>query len=176
MFNIKKFRFGFGILPKQTTEIDSKGELEVLDSDSKLRYHNGTSASPVVTESHSATLTNKTIDFNSNTILNLPSGGGGGASYSDVTIPALNIDWATGTTFYKSISSPSTFTFSNIVAGKTITVVVYNSSSGSVDITLPTTKFESGYLDTIAYASSETIYTFTSINGSVYASSISGVV
>ena len=73
MLNIKKFLLAIGLVPKSTTEIDSQGELEVLNTDGKLRYHNGSSASPVVTESHSATLTNKTIDANGtgNSISNL---------------------------------------------------------------------------------------------------------
>lgn len=61
MLNIKKFLLAIGLVPKATTEIDSQGELEVLNTDGKLRYHNGTSASPVVTESHEATLSNKTL-------------------------------------------------------------------------------------------------------------------
>ena len=71
MFGIKKFLNGLKIVPKTATSADSKGELEVINSTGKLGYHNGTSVSPVVTESHSATLTNKTIDADSNTITNI---------------------------------------------------------------------------------------------------------
>jgi len=71
MFGIKKFLLGLKIVPKTSSTADAKGELEVIDSTGKLGYHNGTSVSPVVTESHSATLTNKTIDADSNTITNI---------------------------------------------------------------------------------------------------------
>jgi hypothetical protein len=71
MLGIKKFFKGLGLVPKTSSEADAKGELEVLDGDGKLRYHNGTSVSPVVTEAHSATLTNKTIDADQNTITNI---------------------------------------------------------------------------------------------------------
>lgn len=86
MLNIKKFLLAIGLVPKSTTEIDSQGELEVLNTDGKLRYHNGTSASPVVTEAHSATLTNKTIDANGtgNSISNLET--------DDLATGVLNID------------------------------------------------------------------------------------
>jgi hypothetical protein len=71
VLGIKKFFKGLGLVPKTSSEADAKGELEVLDGDGKLRYHNGTSVSPIVTEAHSATLTNKTIDADQNTITNI---------------------------------------------------------------------------------------------------------
>lgn len=61
-FNFKKIWIGLGLVPKTSSTSDSKGELEVIDSSGKLNYHNGTTNSPIVTESHSATLTNKTFD------------------------------------------------------------------------------------------------------------------
>lgn len=70
-FNYKKFFVGLKIVPKTSTTSDSKGDLEVLDSTSKLSYHNGTSNSPVLTEAHSATVTNKLIDADDNTISDL---------------------------------------------------------------------------------------------------------
>jgi hypothetical protein len=70
-FNIRKFFEGIGLVPKTTLTLDTKGELQVEDSNGKLNYHNGTSASPVVTEAHAATLTNKTIDGDDNTIQDL---------------------------------------------------------------------------------------------------------
>lgn len=69
--NIRKFLEGIRLLPKSSTSIDSKGELEVIDSSGKLQYHNGTSASPVVTADHAETLENKTIDADNNTVSNL---------------------------------------------------------------------------------------------------------
>lgn len=76
MLNIKKFLLAIGLVPKNSTEINSQGELEVLNTDGKLRYHNGSTVSPVVTEAHQATLTNKIIDANGdgNSISNLETG------------------------------------------------------------------------------------------------------
>jgi len=71
MFGIKKFLIGLKIVPKTASTADSKGDLEVIDSTGKLGFHNGTSVSPVVTESHASALTNKTIDADSNTITNI---------------------------------------------------------------------------------------------------------
>lgn len=45
------------------------GEMEVLSSDGKVHYHNGTTTSPVVTEAHTATLTNKSLTDNSVTFV-----------------------------------------------------------------------------------------------------------
>lgn len=72
--NFKKIWTGLGIVPKTTTTSDKKGELEVIDSTGKLNYHNGTSNSPVVTEAHTATITNKTIVAANNTITTAASG------------------------------------------------------------------------------------------------------
>lgn len=61
MVSIRKFLEGIGISPKTSTTVTVKGELEVIDGTGKLQYHNGTTVSPVVTEAHTATLTNKTL-------------------------------------------------------------------------------------------------------------------
>jgi len=72
MLNIKRFFQGLKIVPKSSAQSDTAGEMEVISTDSnKLTYHNGSTRSPVVTESHTATLTNKTIDADSNTITNI---------------------------------------------------------------------------------------------------------
>jgi hypothetical protein len=69
--NFKKIWTGLTVVPKTASTADSQGEIEVLSADSKLRYHNGTSSSPVLTEAHSATITNKVIDADDNTISDL---------------------------------------------------------------------------------------------------------
>ena len=66
--NFRKFIEGLRIVPKTSSTASEKGDLDVVNGTGKLQYHNGTSASPVVTEAHSATLTNKTIDGDDNTI------------------------------------------------------------------------------------------------------------
>lgn len=71
MINFRKFFKGLNVKPKASTESNEAGDLEFLSSDNKLRVHNGTTNSPVVTEAHSATLTNKSIDADTNTITNI---------------------------------------------------------------------------------------------------------
>ncbi len=71
MIKYLKHFFGINIKPKAVSENDEMGDLEVLSGDGKLRHHNGVSNSPIVTEAHSATLTNKTIDADLNTISNI---------------------------------------------------------------------------------------------------------
>jgi hypothetical protein len=70
-FSFRKFLLGLNLVPKSATTADSKGDLEVIDGSGKLQFHNGTTVSPIVTEAHSATLTNKTIDADDNTISDL---------------------------------------------------------------------------------------------------------
>jgi hypothetical protein len=54
-FNFRKFIAGIKIIPKSVSTVDSAGEVEVLSSDNnKLNYHNGTTASKMVTETHAS--------------------------------------------------------------------------------------------------------------------------
>ena len=69
--NFKTIRNGVKLKAKSILTSDTKGEMEVDETSGKLQYHNGTSRSPVVTEAHTATVTNKTIDADNNTISNL---------------------------------------------------------------------------------------------------------
>lgn len=62
MVNIRKFLQAIGIVPVSSTQIDSKGELEVLDSDGRLYFHDGSSVRKVTANDTTDTLTNKTFD------------------------------------------------------------------------------------------------------------------
>lgn len=73
-FGFKNFIKGFRLVPVSTTAITEKGDIEVLDASGKINYFNGATASPVVTEAHTATLTNKILT--GNTAVNLISGSG----------------------------------------------------------------------------------------------------
>jgi hypothetical protein len=72
--NFRKFIEGLRIVPKAASTASEKGDLDVVSGSGKLNYHNGTTASPVVTEAHSASLTNKTIDADLNTLSNIEDG------------------------------------------------------------------------------------------------------
>ena len=69
--NFKTIWNGVKLKAKSILTSDTKGEMEVDETSGKLQYHNGTSRSPVVTEAHTATVTNKTIDADNNAISNL---------------------------------------------------------------------------------------------------------
>ena len=66
----QNFNIGIGLVPNSSDTNTLKGDLNVV-TDGKLYYHNGTTSSVVITENHSATLTNKTIAAGSNTITGL---------------------------------------------------------------------------------------------------------
>lgn len=70
-FNFKKFFEGIKIVPKASSTANAKGEFEVDSVTGKANYHNGTTLSPIVTEDHDATLENKDIDAETNTISNI---------------------------------------------------------------------------------------------------------
>lgn len=69
--NLRKFWKGLTLRPEATGSTTSLGDLQARSDLNKITAHNGTSASPIVTESHSATLTNKSIDADTNTITNI---------------------------------------------------------------------------------------------------------
>lgn len=70
-FSFKKFWNGIKIKGKTASTSDSLGDIEVSSSTNKISFHNGTTNSPMVTEAHAASLTNKAIDADSNTITNI---------------------------------------------------------------------------------------------------------
>jgi hypothetical protein len=69
-----KIKHGVNIKPETGSTVAAEGDLAANDTTNKLEYHNGSSASPVVTEAHTATLTNKTLVAASNTITTAASG------------------------------------------------------------------------------------------------------
>jgi hypothetical protein len=77
--NFRKFIKGLRIVPEDSTSSSETGDLEVIAGTGKLQYRNnlqssGIETSPVVTEAHSAALTNKTIDADLNTLSNIEDG------------------------------------------------------------------------------------------------------
>lgn len=72
--NFKNISLGMQLLPHDSTVLgNTGGDMEVLSSDGKLHYYNASqsSSSPMVTEAHTATLTNKSISGSDNTITNI---------------------------------------------------------------------------------------------------------
>jgi len=88
------------------------------------------------------------------------------------SIAALNIDWSLGNLFYKDLSTSSTFTFSNLQDGKTISVAVRNTSGADITITLPSVIKSSTFVNVVKASNKETVFTFMRMNGKTYASSI----
>lgn len=73
MSELRTIWYGLIVKAKAALTGTQLGSLEVLNTNNKLHYHNGTTASAVVTEDHTATLTNKTINASNNTISNIPA-------------------------------------------------------------------------------------------------------
>jgi hypothetical protein len=86
---------------------------------------------------------------------------------SVVLIPALDIDWSSAGVLYKDISTNSTFTFSNVSEGKSISVILTNTSASSVVITFPTGIYKELGILSIA-ASSAAIFSFIRANSKTY--------
>lgn len=92
-FSFTKIWNGLKIKAKTPLTADTVGDLEVNSADGKLNYHNGTTESPVVTESHAATLTSKTIAAGSNTISGITNTNiAAGAAIDATKIAAGSVD------------------------------------------------------------------------------------
>lgn len=57
---------------------------------------------------------------------------------TDAAVAASAIDWATGTSFYKTLAANTTFTFANTLPGQSVVVSVTN-TSGNFTVTWPVT-------------------------------------
>ncbi len=69
--NFRTILSGLRIFPKTTPTADQAGELEVLSSDNRLYYNDGSTTAPLVTTTSTDTLTNKTISGATNTVTNV---------------------------------------------------------------------------------------------------------
>lgn len=151
--NIRKLLNALGLVPKAVSTIDSQGEMEVLTSDGALHYHNGTSSSPVTTAAHTQTLTNKSIDADSNTITNIDN--------NDIKAAAGIVDTklATISTTGKVSNSATTATDAN-----TASAIVARDASGN---------FSAGTITAALSGNATTATTATNFSGSL-AGDVSG--
>lgn len=151
--NIRKLLNALGLVPKAVSTIDSQGEMEVLTSDGALHYHNGTSSSPVTTAAHTQTLTNKSIDADSNTITNIDN--------NDIKAAAGIVDTklATISTAGKVSNSATTATDAN-----TASAIVARDASGN---------FSAGTITAALSGNATTATTATNFSGSL-AGDVSG--
>lgn len=65
----ERFFKGRNLVPSSVANNSATGDLEVLTSDSKLHYHNGSTSAIVPTATSTDTLTNKTINGANNTLI-----------------------------------------------------------------------------------------------------------
>ena len=85
-----------------------------------------------------------------------------------VAIAASSIDWAAGSSFSKTLSANTTFTFANTVSGQSITVAVTNTAS-NYTVTWPSgIKWPGGLAPTQSTGVQTDLYTFKNIGGVFY--------
>lgn len=122
--NFKTIFNGLKVKAKSLLVSDTMGEIEVDSSTGKLNYHNGSTRSPAVTETHTATLTNKNLSDSTTAIVDA----------SDITKKIkFDASGATGTstTLVSSQNADRTITLpdaSDTLVGKATTDVLTNKS------------------------------------------------
>lgn len=87
------------------------------------------------------------------------------------TVSLLNIDWSLGYIYYKEISANSTFTFSNLENGKTISLIIKNTGAATYNLVLPTV-IKTASMDLTIQAGKQNVYTFIATSTSVYATAV----
>lgn len=153
--SFKKLAQGLDLVPKTTSTAANAGEIDFNTTNNKFTAHNGTTASPMVTEAHTATLTNKTLS--GNTATNLVSGSGTLTLNTTGTVTLPN---ATDTLVGKA----TTDTLTN----KTLTTPVISSISNTGTLTLPTST------DTLVGRATTDTLTNKTLSGNTAVSLISG--
>lgn len=89
---------------------------------------------------------------------------------TEVAIAAAAIDWSAGGVFTKTIAANTTFTFSNVTAGRVIRVVITGDASHTV--TWPAVKWGGGVAP-VQTLSKDDVYTFISLaSGTIYGSAV----
>ena len=154
--NFRKFIEGLRIVPKAASTASEKGDLDVVSGSGKLNYHNGTTASPVVTEAHSAALTNKTIDADQNTLSNIEDGDikvGANIARSKLatgTASAVVVNDASGVLSNLSLTSAQIIlgNASNVPTATTVTGEVTISNTGVTTVGTVANSVISGLLQT----------------------------
>lgn len=131
--SFRKFLEGLRIVPKTTSTASEQGDLDVTSAAGKLNYHNGTSASPVVTEAHQATLTNKTL---TSPVLNTPTAdtitgiAGGALTVQSASNQNLSLQaQGTGTVSLESLTIDA-----NTVTGGAATLTVQSASNQQLTV------------------------------------------
>lgn len=78
------------------------------------------------------------------------------------------IDWSSGGIYFKQVSANESFTFLNDEDGKTILVILENTSASPVTITFPAGIKKDPNYEGILAANSESVFTIIKANNKVY--------
>lgn len=138
--NLRRFIGGISLVGTSSSAVSVGGEIEYLTTSNKLNFHNGTTASPIVTEAHTATLTNKTIDAASNTISNIANANisaSAGIVYSKLSLTGsiVNADIASGAAIaYSKLNLAGSIQNSDLAGSIAYSKLVLTNSIVNADI------------------------------------------
>ncbi len=87
---------------------------------------------------------------------------------------SLNINWANGLISTITLTASCTFTYSNVIAGQTMTFILTQGGSGSYTVTWPTTKWPSGLSPTLTTTVGKADFISIFFDGSTYYGFVGG--
>jgi hypothetical protein len=83
------------------------------------------------------------------------------------TISASDVDWSTATYFYKTLGANTTFTFSNMTEGQTISIYVTNTASNWT-LAWPTVVWIPGGAPTLTTGAKTDVFTLSRVNSTTF--------
>lgn len=154
---------GAGLNSQELVLINSTGKEIFLKTDGNISSPDGSA-----TKINNGSITSLLYDNTSGKWV-ISAGSGSVSVKPSVVVAEENIDWSQGFVFYKDLTANTTFTQSNVVDGKTVSIVIKNTGAGAYTLDMPSGILKSGDFPTSLGTGKTIVVTLMSSGGVVVA-------